>query len=94
MSIEDLDDHLDLSFARDLIRRCYSPFESPSIDPAFFFRLQLCAFLEGIRPKHLPMSVAAVRLSMRWYRGYDLCESLPNHSTDPRSLLPAISSSC
>ncbi len=38
-------------------------------------------FFEGIRSERLLMRVAADRLSIRWYLGYDLHESLPDHSS-------------
>jgi transposase len=59
---------LDLSFVRDLVKDKYSAFGRPSIDPVVFFKLQL-------------MHVAADRLSLRWYLGYDLHEPLPDHSS-------------
>ena len=38
-------------------------------------------FFEGIRSERRLMEVAADRLSMRWYLGYDLYEPLPEHSS-------------
>jgi hypothetical protein len=38
-------------------------------------------FFEGIRSERLLMRHAADRLSVRWYIGYDLNESLPDHSS-------------
>ena len=72
---------LDLSFVRDLVRDCYSQIGRPSIDPVVFFELQLVMFLEGIRSERQLMEMAADRLSIRWYLGYDLHESLPDHSS-------------
>jgi transposase len=76
-----LDRSLDLSFVRDLVRDCYSPIGRPSIDPVVFFRLQLVMFFEGIRSERQLMRVAADRLSVRWYLGYDLHEPLLDHSS-------------
>jgi transposase len=45
-----------------------------------FFKLQLVMFFEGIRSERQFLRVAADRLSLRWYLGYDLTESLPDHS--------------
>ncbi len=72
---------LDLSFVRDLVRDCYSQIGRPSIDPVVFFKLQLCMFFEGIRSERQLMEMAADRLSIRWYLGYDLPEALPDHSS-------------
>jgi hypothetical protein len=46
-----------------------------------FFELQLVLFFEGLRSERQLMEVAADRLSIRWYLGYDLNESLPDHSS-------------
>jgi transposase len=72
---------LDLSFVRGLVKDCYAAGGRPSIDPVIFFRLQLVMFFEGIRSERQLMEVAADRLSVRWYVGYDLHEPLPDHSS-------------
>ncbi len=76
-----LDRSLDLSFVRDLVRDCYSPLGRPSVDPVVFFKLQLVLFFEVLRSERQLMRVAADRLSLRWYLGYDLWEPLPDHSS-------------
>jgi transposase len=75
---------LDLSFVRDLVKDTYSAFGRPSIDPVVFFKLQLVMFFEGIRSERQLLDVAADRLSVRWYHGYDLHELLPDHSSMTR----------
>jgi transposase len=72
---------LNLSFVRDLVEDHYACAGRPSIDPVVFFRLQLVMFFEDIRSERRLMEVAADRLSVRWYLGYDLHESLPEHSS-------------
>jgi transposase len=76
-----VDRKLDLSFVRDLVRACYAAGGRPSVDPVVFFKLQLIMFFEGIRSERQLMVVAADRLSLRWYLGYDLHEALPDHSS-------------
>jgi transposase len=76
-----LDRVLDLAFVRDLVRDAYAPVGRPSVDPVVFFRLQLVLFFEGLRSERQLVRVAADRLSVRWYLGYDLGEALPDHST-------------
>jgi hypothetical protein len=46
-----------------------------------FFKLQLVLFFEDLRSERQLMEVAADRLSIRWYLGYDLDELLPDHSS-------------
>jgi transposase len=57
----------------------YAAHGRPSIDPVVFFKLQLVMFFEGIRSERHLMRLVADRLSIRWYLGYTLQESLPDH---------------
>src|SRR5437660_10504547 len=68
---------LDLSF----VQETYAGKGRPSIDPVVFFKLQLVMFFDGIRSERQLMRLAADRLSVRWYLGYDLGEALPDHSS-------------
>src|SRR3712207_1156055 len=72
---------LDLTFVRDLVQPYYAAGGRPSVDPVVFFKLQLIMFFEGIRSERHLMEVAADRLSLRWFLGYDLREKLPDHSS-------------
>ena len=75
-----LETRLDLSFVRELVRPFYAKGGRPSVDPVVFFKLQLVLFFEGLSSERELMVVAADRLSVRWCLGYDLHESLPDHS--------------
>ena len=72
---------LDLGFVRALVRDAYAESGRPSIDPVVFFKLQLVLFFEGLRSERQLMRVVADRFSLRWSLGYDLTESLPDHSS-------------
>jgi len=72
---------LDLSFVREFVHETYAAGARPSIDPVVFFKLQLIMFFEGIRSERQLLRQAADRLSVRWYLGFDLDESLPDHSS-------------
>jgi transposase len=76
-----LDAKLDLAFVRGLVAGRYATAGRPSIDPVVFFKLQLVMFFEGLRSERELVRVAADRLSVRWYLGYDLDEPLPDHSS-------------
>ena len=76
-----LEAKLDLTFVRDLVRGTYTACGRPSVDPQVFFKLQLVLFFEGIRSERELVRIAADRLSVRWYLGYDLDEELPDHSS-------------
>jgi len=71
----------DLSFVRPLMADQYAAGGRPSIDPVVFFKLQLVMFFEGLRSERQLLALAADRLSVRWYLGYDLGEDLPDHSS-------------
>jgi transposase len=77
---------LDLSFVRDLAAPCYVTGGRPSIDPEVFFRLQLQMFFSGIRSERQLLEQVSHNLAMRCgcplgRAGYNLDESLPDHST-------------
>jgi transposase len=76
-----LEASLDLAFVRPWVKALYAERGRPAIDPVVFFKLQLVMFFEGIRSERQLMRVAADRLSLRWYLGYDLAEALPDHSS-------------
>jgi transposase len=72
---------LDLSFVRELVEPLYAGGGRPSVDPVVFFKLQLVMFFEDLRSERQLMRVVFDRLSLRWYLGYDLHETLPDHSS-------------
>jgi transposase len=76
-----LEASLDLAFVRPWVKALYAERGRPAIDPVVFFKLQLVMFFEGIRSERQLMRVAADRLSLRWYLGYDPAEALPDHSS-------------
>ena len=77
----DLERRLDLTFVREMVAPLYACGGRPSVDPVVFFKLQLVMFFENLRSERRLMEVAADRLSVRWYLGYDLFEALPDHSS-------------
>jgi len=72
---------LDLTFVRDLVADCYASGGRPSIDPVVFFKLHLIMFFEGLRSERKLIEIASLDLAHRWYVGYHLDESLPDHSS-------------
>src|SRR5215207_2213996 len=76
-----LEARLDLSFVREWVRELYAERGRPSIDPIVFFTLQLVMFFEGIRSERKLIETVSLNLAHRWYLGYALNESLPDHSS-------------
>lgn len=72
---------LDLSFVRDLVADRYADGGRPSIDPEVFFRLHLIMFFAGIRSERQLLEHVGYNLAMRWYAGYNMDETLPDHSS-------------
>jgi transposase len=56
-----LEEKLDLSFVRELVRPLYAKGGRPSVDPVVFFRLQLVMFFEDVRSERELMRVTADR---------------------------------
>jgi transposase len=92
-SLRDLipDDHvlarvdrvLDLTWLRAEVRNRYSVDGTgrPGIDPEAAVRLMLAGFLLGIVHDRRLLREAQVNIAIRWFAGYGLHESLPDHSS-------------
>jgi transposase len=73
---------LDLSWLSELVKDVYCADNGRrSIDPEAALRLMLAGFFEGITQDRKLMRQAQVNLAMRWFAGYRLHESLPDHSS-------------
>jgi transposase len=93
------DDHLlrriaervDFSFIRTLCRPYYSHTGQPSVDPVVLFKLLLVGYLYGITSERRLAGEVRLNLAYRWFLGYDLDESTPDHSvlSKLRTRLPA-----
>lgn len=82
-----LDRVLDLSFVHDTVRDHYCQDNGrPSVDPEVIVRLFLIQALDGIRHVRELMRQVQVNLAYRWFIGYGLNETLPDHSTLSRAL--------
>lgn len=73
---------LDLVWLRNAVLDCYCEDNGrPGIDPEAAVRLMLAGFLLGIVHDRKLMREAQVNLGIRWFAGYRLHESLPDHSS-------------
>ncbi len=78
---------LDLSFVHDAVRDRYCQDNGrPSIDPEVVLRLFLIQAIENISSVRKLMQRVHVDLAYRWFIGYRVDESLPDHSTLSRAL--------
>lgn len=73
---------LDLSWLHEEVADLYCIDNGrPGIDPEAAVRLMLAGFLLGIVHDRRLMREAQVNLAIRWFTGYALHETLPDHST-------------
>ncbi len=78
-----VDQVLDLSWLRDEVRGVCAAEGTgrPGIDPEVAVRLMLAGFLLGLVHDRRLMREAQVNLAIRWFAGYGLHETLPDHSS-------------
>jgi transposase len=73
---------LDLSWLRSEVSDLYCADNGrPGIDPQAALRLMLAGFLLGIVHDRRLLREAQVNLAIRWFAGFGLHETLPDHST-------------
>jgi transposase len=90
LSIDELmpQDHLlrriaeavDFSFVRPLCRPFYSHTGQPSVDPVVIFKMLLLGYLYGITSERRLAEEVRLHMGYRWFLGYDIDASTPDHS--------------
>ena len=77
-----IDRILDLDWLRKEVEACYdTSLGRPGIDPEAALRLMLAGLFLGIAHDRKLMREAQVNIAIRWFAGYRLTETLPNHSS-------------
>lgn len=80
--LKKVDRVLDLSWLRAEVEDLYCLDNGrPGIDPETAVRLMLAGFFHGIVHDRKLMREATMHLGMRWFAGFSLHESLPDHSS-------------
>jgi len=80
--LKQVDKVLDLSWLRNEVTDTYSlTMGRPSIDPESALRLMLAGYFQGIVHDRKLMREAQVNLAIRWFAGFRLHETLPEHSS-------------
>lgn len=73
---------LELSWLDDVVKDCYHETHGrPCIETEKALRLMLCGFLHGIVHDRKLMREAQVNIAYRWFCGYELDHSIPDHSS-------------
>lgn len=71
---------IDFSFVYPSARPYYSHTGQPSVDPIVLFKTLLIGFLYGITSERRLIREIQVNMAYRWFLGYDLDETIPDHS--------------
>lgn len=80
--LKKVDRVLDLTWLRGEVADLYCDDNGrPGIDPEAAVRLMLAGFFHGIVHDRKLMREAQVNIAIRWFAGYSLDETLPNHSS-------------
>jgi transposase len=80
--LKQVDKVLDLSWFRREVADCYNATTGrPSIDPESALRLMLAGYFQGVVYDRKLMREAQVNLAIRWFAGFRLDETLPEHSS-------------
>lgn len=71
---------VDFNFARREVAALYGSRGNPSVDPAVLLKLMLLLYLEDVPSERQLMRDLPLRLDWLWFCGYDLDDTIPNHS--------------
>ncbi len=71
---------MDFSFVYPIARPYYSHTGQPSVDPIVLFKALLIGYLYGITSERRLLREIQVNMAYRWFLGYDLDETIPDHS--------------
>ena len=71
---------IDLEWIRPATAQYYSNTGKPSIDPVVIAKMMILGFLYNVNSERQLMRDIQVNLAYRWYLGYDIDETIPNHS--------------
>src|ERR1700760_3364784 len=80
-----LKETLDLQFLYPATKKYYGKEGQKSIDPVVFFKLLLVEYIENQPSDRRIINIAAMRLDILYFIGYDINEELPWHSTISRT---------
>jgi transposase len=72
---------LDTEFIREKTRPFYSDKGRPSVDPVVLFKMELIAYLYGIRSDRRLVEEIRVNVAYRWFLGLRLTDPVPHFTT-------------
>jgi transposase len=71
---------VDFSFVRPLCRPFYSHTGQPSVDPVVIFKMLMLGYLYGVTSERRLAEDVRLHMGYRWFLGYDIDASTPDHS--------------
>ena len=72
---------IDFDFIYEETEVYYSPIGRPSIDPVCLMKMLLVGYLYGIRSERRLEEEITLNMAYRWFCGFDLMDTIPDHST-------------
>jgi len=72
---------LDFNFIYKEAKDYYSTIGRPSIDPVCLMKMLLVGYLYGIRSERRLEEEIRLNMAYRWFCGFDLMDTIPDHST-------------
>jgi transposase len=84
--LRQLNNILDLRFVGVMTRNLYGYNGNKSVDPVVIIKMLLLGYLYNIHSVRELMRQIADRMSFRWFIGYDIDESIPDHSVISKNL--------
>lgn len=71
---------IDFEFVRPLVKELYGRRGNPSVDPTVVLKMMFLLFFEQVPSERALMAQMPARLDWLWFCGYDLDDTIPNHS--------------
>ena len=72
---------IDFDFIYEKAESYYSKIGRPSIDPVCLMKMLLIGYLYGIRSERRLEEEITLNIAYRWFCGFDLMDTIPDHST-------------
>ena len=69
------------NFIYDLLAPYYPATGRPSVDPVSMFKMLLIGYLYGIKSERRLVEEVQLNIAYRWFCGFELDDTIPNHST-------------
>jgi transposase len=74
-------EHSDFDFIYEDAEEYYSKIGRPSVDPVCLMKMLLIGYIYGIRSERRLEEEITVNMAYRWFCGFDLMDTIPDHST-------------